>query len=136
MAADSRNDDRYRRRYETSGEAALIAVEFDALGTDYQANGYTTKAQADVLGTVLDLGPGDVLLDLGSGCGWPGLYLAKSTGCSLVSLDPVDEGIETARSRACADGLGERSLQIRATAVDVPLRSRSVDGVVHTDVLC
>jgi len=136
MNTSSRNDDRYRRRFETSGAKAMMAVELDALGTDYQANGYTTKAQADVLGNVLGLGSGDVLLDLGAGCGWPGLYLAKSSGCSLISLDPVDEGVDIARARAAADGLAGRSLQLQATATETPLRSRSVDGVVHTDVLC
>jgi cyclopropane fatty-acyl-phospholipid synthase-like methyltransferase len=44
-------------------------------------------AQADTLAGELRLSAGDRLLDLGSGRGWPGLYLAASSGCQVVPSD-------------------------------------------------
>ena len=123
-------------RYAASGDAALVAAELEALGSDYQANGYTTVAQADELGRLLALSKGQVLLDIGSGCGWPGLYLAARHGCAIISADPIDEGCCTAGQRAIADGLTDRSLAVRAEGAALPIRPGSVDAVVQSDVLC
>lgn len=130
------SEQRFRERYLSGGERALIQVEMEVLGSDYQANGYTTVAQADELGRVLRLGTGDRLLDVGAGCGWPGLYLAKRHGCELVSTDPVDEGMVTASSRAHRDGLADRHRAIAARGDRLPLRSGSFDAALHTDVVC
>ena len=123
-------------RYAVSGDAALIAAELEALGSDYQANGYTTLAQADELGRALTLSRDQVLLDIGSGCGWPGLYLAARHGCSVISADPIDEGGGAATRRSISDGLANRSLAVRADGTALPIRPSSIDAVVHSDVLC
>ena len=134
MTADER--DRFGKRYAASGAEASLAVEAEALGSDFQANGYTTIDQAEALGALLELRPGQVLLDIGAGCGWPGLHLANRHGCAVVSLDPVAEGISVAARRALADGIADRGWAIRANADPLPLRPGSVDAVIHTDLLC
>ncbi len=134
MAVD--DIERFRDRYSTSGDAAVLAAEADTLGTDYRANGYTTRAQADEIAEMLALGPGDLLLDVGAGCGWPGLYFATGSGCGVISLDPVIEGIRVAKERGEIDGLAGRSWTMIASADAIPLRPRTVDAVVQTDVLC
>jgi cyclopropane fatty-acyl-phospholipid synthase-like methyltransferase len=128
--------ERFRQRYAISGDEALLAVEMEALGSDFRANGYTTRAQADTVASDLRLGPGRLLLDIGAGCGWPGVYLAAASGCAVISLDPVAQGLAVGRARSMAEGLAERSSGVRATAQDIPLRARSVDAVVHADLLC
>lgn len=128
--------ERFQQRYAISGDEALLAVEMEALGSDFRANGYTTRAQADALGPDLGLGPGQLLLDIGAGCGWPGVYLAAASGCAVISLDPVAQGLIVGRDRSRAEGLGKRSSGVRATAQDIPLRAKSVDAIVHTDLLC
>jgi protein-L-isoaspartate O-methyltransferase len=130
------DDERFAARYAISGNTADLAAEFDALGSDYQANGYTTREQADDLGEVLALGPGHLLLDIGSGCGWPGLYLAGRHECAVISIDPIEEGCCTTRDRGHLDGLGARSGVIRADGEAIPLRRNSVDAVVHGDLMC
>lgn len=137
MASRTVDDtERFAERYTVMGAAAALAVETEALGSDYQANGYTTIDQADDLGRICELAPGQVLADVGSGCGWPGLYLAAKHGCSLVVIDRVAEGVEVAARRAISDGQGDTSLAIQADATALPLRSASVDVVLHTDLLC
>jgi ubiquinone/menaquinone biosynthesis C-methylase UbiE len=122
--------------YAIARDPVFGSAEMESLGTDYQADGYTTRSQADEIGQDLALGPGGLLLDVGAGCGFPGLYLAKRHGCAVISLDPVAEGGQVARQRAISDGLSERSWAIQADAESIPLPSRSVDAVVQADVLC
>jgi len=126
----------FGERYALSGVDVVMGAEFEALGSNYQANGYTTRKQADELGRILELGPGGVLLDIGAGCGWPGLYLARKYSCAVISLDPVVEGGIVARARALTDGLQTRAWPVRAIAQRLPIRPRSVDAIVHSDVLC
>jgi cyclopropane fatty-acyl-phospholipid synthase-like methyltransferase len=117
------------------GEAAQ-RVERLVIGGDYGADGYTTVAQADELARRLELAPGVRLLDLGSGRGWPGLYLAKSTGCHVVLTDVPIEGLQVAAARAAAEGLNGRCAVVAASARDLPFAAGTFDAVVHTDVLC
>jgi protein-L-isoaspartate O-methyltransferase len=128
--------ERFQQRYVVSGASPMIEAEREALGSDYQANGYGTLEQVDLMGDLLDLGPSDVLLDLGSGCGWPGLYLATTTGCAVLSIDPVAEGSRTARKRASADGIGDRSWGLIGDGAALPVRAGSIDAITHVDVMC
>lgn len=128
--------DRHERGYARSGADVLQAIGRAVLGTDYNANGYTTRAQADRLGDLLDLAPGRLLLDVGSGCGWPGLYLADRHDCAVIALDPVLSGVRTAHRRIGDDAMTGRAWALAATAEALPVRPSSVDAVVHTDVMC
>jgi cyclopropane fatty-acyl-phospholipid synthase-like methyltransferase len=128
--------ERFGQRYAASGEAAPRAAELEALGSDYRATGYTTREQADELGRLLALGPGSVLLDIGAGCGWPGLYLATAFGCSVISVDPIIEGASAALDRIGSDGLGPRALALLGTGEHLPIRPSSIDAIVHADVMC
>src|SRR5205807_6531345 len=69
--------EQFAERYRVGQTDDTRAVERIVIGGDWGANGYTTMAQADRLAEVLDLRPGKVLLDVGSGRGWPGLYLSR-----------------------------------------------------------
>jgi cyclopropane fatty-acyl-phospholipid synthase-like methyltransferase len=128
--------ERFGQRYAASGEAVPRTVELEALGSDYSATGYTTREQADQLGRLLKLGPDSVLLDVGAGCGWPGLYLAATFGCAVISTDPIMEGVSVALDRIGSDGLGPQALALLATGDQLPIRTGSIDAVVHADVMC
>lgn len=126
---------RFRERYRVEAPAA-VELERAVLGSDYGANGYATVAQADRLADVLALRVGQRLIDIGSGCGWPGLYLAAKTGCDVVVADVPIDGMRRARRRSLQDGLAARSAAVVATARHLPFRWESFDAIVHTDVLC
>lgn len=120
----------------SSGADALIESELEVLGSDYQASGYTTRSQADELGRHLRIRAGQRLLDIGSGCGWPGLYLASRLSCHVVVVDPIIDGVLVARHRADHDGMVERQSGLQGQGSDLPFAPRSFDAVVHTDVTC
>lgn len=111
-------------------------VERRALGSDFGADGYATRAEVDRLGRILGLGPGTRLLDVGAGHGWPGLYLARETGCTVVLTDRPLNGLAAASRRANREGLTGRAWSLAAGGAELPLRPASVDAVIHTDVLC
>ena len=126
--------DRFGKRYGTTSPV-LIELERAVLGTDYGANGYTPLAQARTLCDKLGLRTGERLLDIGAGCGWPGLYIASRTGCEVVVTDLPMPGMRRALGRIRSDGLAS-AWAVVATARHLPFPPRSFDAVVHTDVLC
>lgn len=135
------NDERDARahfedRYRIKGNAAAAAVEQTVIGAVWGANGYTTLVQADQLAEHLQLGPGDRLLDVGTGRGWPALYLAQSTGCSVVGTDLPLAALQSARRRAKREEVDDRTALVIASGAALPFRTGEFDAVVHTDVLC
>ena len=118
------------------GTDAAALVERDVFGAVIGSNGYTTLDQADELAEALRLGPGIRLLDMGSGVGWPGLYLAAKTGCEAVLTDVPAVGVRKAATRAAEEGLDGRCAFAVASGVHLPFSPRTFDAVVHTDVLC
>lgn len=127
---------RFSQRYGEQRGDVVRAIELAVIGGDWGANGYTTIAQADQLAETLDLGTGSLVLDIGAGRGWPGLYLAATTGCSVVLTDVPVEGLVSALERGRLEGLGDRTWSINASARDLPFAPKTFDAVVHTDVLC
>jgi cyclopropane fatty-acyl-phospholipid synthase-like methyltransferase len=128
----------FAERYRAAPAEEMRQAELAVIGGDWGANGYTTMAQADLLGRELGLRPGVRLLDLGAGRGWPGLYLAVSTGCQVVLADVPIEGLQAAAARARAEGgrLAGRTGLMVSTARALPFVPAAFDAVVHTDVLC
>jgi SAM-dependent methyltransferase len=126
----------FDQRYGAALPPIARQIEQRVIGGDWGANGYTTMAQADTLARELDLSAADRLLDLGTGRGWPGLYLAARTGCRVVLTDLPLEGLRVAASRATSEGLAARAGVVAAAASALPFRACSFDAVIHTDVLC
>jgi SAM-dependent methyltransferase len=126
----------FQQRYGNRPSPTARRIEQRVIGGDWGANGFTTMAQADTLASGLGLSARDRLLDLGSGRGWPGLYLAARTGCRVVLTDLPLEGLRVAADRAAAEGLAARVGVVVAAASGLPFRAGSFDAVVHTDVLC
>jgi methylase of polypeptide subunit release factors len=127
---------RFRDRYGEDRTNVVQQIERAVIGGDWGANGYTTVAQADRLGDALRLAPGSHLFDLGAGRGWPGLYLAVRTGCTVVLTDVPLEGLRHALVRAGTEDATDRVAAVASTARALPLRPATFDAVVHTDVLC
>jgi 2-polyprenyl-3-methyl-5-hydroxy-6-metoxy-1,4-benzoquinol methylase len=126
----------YAHRYRLRASAAVVdKAEREVIGDVWGANGFTTVDQAEDLRRRLELDRNSRLLDVGSGCGWPGLWLAQQTGCEVVVTDLPPEGLEVASRRAKAEGL--RSLgAVAASARRFPFAESSFDAIVHVDLMC
>jgi 2-polyprenyl-3-methyl-5-hydroxy-6-metoxy-1,4-benzoquinol methylase len=126
----------FQERYRNVPSLLAYQIEQRVIGGNWGANGFTTMAQADTLARELHLSAGDRLLDLGTGRGWPGLYLAARTGCAAVLTDLPLEGLHVAAHRAASEGLTAHTGVVAAAASGLPFQARSFDVIIHTDVLC
>jgi cyclopropane fatty-acyl-phospholipid synthase-like methyltransferase len=117
-------------------EQVTAHVEQLVLGADYGGDGYTTVGQACELARRLGLRPGLRLLDLGSGRGWPGIYLAKTSGCQAVLTDLPPEGLRVAAARAARERIAGRCAIAAADGRQLPFAAGTFDAVTHADVLC
>lgn len=125
---------KFEERFRLVSDPAMLRAERAVIGGDYGASSYTTMAQADELAECLGLGPSSLLLDIGSGSGWPGNYLAASTGCTAVLTDPTLEGMALARERSLRDDLG--SATVVANGMALPFREGMFDAATSSDVFC
>jgi SAM-dependent methyltransferase len=128
--------ERFAARYRLAGLDVMKVAELAATGSDFGVSGYTTVPQAEQLARRLRLGSDAVVLDLGSGTGWPGLHLAKLIGCSVVVSDPVGEGPQEALARAEREDLAGRAWAVSADGRALPFASATFEAVVHSDVIC
>jgi len=120
-----------------SGDDGVLAqIERAVFGVNYGGTAYTTIGQADLIAERLELGANQLLLDVGTGSGWPGIYLAASTGCRAVLADMPAEGLQRALDRVRRDGLGDRVAVVAANGQNPPFRSESFEAISHADVLC
>jgi methylase of polypeptide subunit release factors len=127
---------RFRERYAVPTTEVGAGIERRVIGAAWGANGYTTVRQADELARRLNLRPGRTLLDVGTGRGWPGVYLVAAIACRQVGTDMPLDALATAGRRARTESIDDRVGLVAAAGADQPLRSDSFDAIVHTGVLC
>ncbi len=128
--------ERFSKKYDLLQADVMREIERSVCGCDYGATSWTTLEEARIVGEILALRPGDRLLDVGSGSGWPGVYLAERTGCDIAMIDLPFGGLRIALDRAAADQIGGASWASVADAANLPFRSDSFDAIFHSDVLC
>lgn len=130
-----RSPERFARIYSSAPSEVQRAIELEVYGANIGVNGYTTVEQAEALAQSLNLRPGSRLLDLGTGLGWPGLYLVQTTGCDAVLTDIPEPGLRRAERRADDIKVVDRCDFLLASGQRLPFRARSFDAIVHTDTL-
>jgi 2-polyprenyl-3-methyl-5-hydroxy-6-metoxy-1,4-benzoquinol methylase len=120
--------------YASAGSPPLRELERRVFGSDYGGNGYTNVEDARRLAKLLRIDSTSTLLDIGTGAGWPGLFLAKQYGCHVVLTDMPFDGLHVAHDRAVGEDINAQA--VRADGSQLPFRKASFDAVTHSDVLC
>ncbi len=128
--------ERFANDYRLGRAEVVRAIERRVCGCDYGGTSWTTRDEAQRLGELLGLAPGVRLLEVGAGSGWPGLYLAATTGCEVVQTDLPFDGLRIAAARAAADGLADTCRAAVADGAALPFETACFDAVLHSDVLC
>ena len=128
--------DRFSKQYEHAQSDVMRGIERSVCGCDYGARSWTTLDEARETGRMLALKPGKRLLEVGSGSGWPGLYLAKETGCDIVMTDLPLTGLRVAIERAATDQVAGACWATVADGAALPFRSGRFDAILPSDVLC
>ncbi len=126
----------FRAQYQRHQSPVLRTIERKACGCDYGGTSWTTRDEADRICNLLDLRPGQRLLEVGAGSGWPGLYLAGQIDCEVAFVDLPFEGLKIAAQRAVDDGFAERCRFVVADGAALPFGDRIFDAISHSDVLC
>ena len=128
--------ERFAGDYRLGKAEIMRELERLVFGCDYGGTSWTTRSEAQDVARLLALTPGLRLLEVGAGSGWPGLYLAQTTGCDVALVDLPPEGLRIAAERARADRLTGACWIAVADAQALPFRNGWFDAVSHSDVLC
>ena len=93
-------------------------------------------AQAQALCDVLHVEPGNRLLDLGCGYGWPGVHIARRHLCDFVFSDVPLDALREAKTNVGGRERAGRTHLVAADGRTLPFRSTSFDAIVHADTFC
>lgn len=126
----------FAAEYVRAQDPVMLDIERSVCGCDYGGTSWTTREEADRMSELLDLRRDTAYLELGSGSGWPGLYLAGTSGCDATLADLPLEAIRIAARRAVADELPGRVTLAVADGASLPFDRGRFDAIGHSDVLC
>ena len=126
----------FEKSYQQGRSPAVRKLIQSVLGCDYGGTSWTTRSQADQIVDALELKPGVWHLDVGAGSGWPGLFLADTSGCDVTLVDIPINALRQAAERAADDNLGKRCNVVAANGAALPFPDGTFDSVSHSDVLC
>lgn len=127
---------RMNETYARARSPVMRAIERRVCGCDYGGSSWTTRVQAERVADMLMLGEDSRFLEVGAGAGWPGLYIARLTGCRADLVDLPEEGVRAATLRAGEDGLAGRVSAQVADALALPFDAATFDAIGHFDLLC
>jgi ubiquinone/menaquinone biosynthesis C-methylase UbiE len=107
----------------------------DQYAKDAKPNAFYTQAVLDQIVTALhSLESDGILLDVGTGHGGPGIYIARKLSMKLLGIDISPIGVEMAQNAARASGFTDAEFKI-ADAASTGLTDGSCAAAVCLDVM-
>jgi len=105
----------------------------DALAPYDHFHGRGLEATGEIA-AMLDVMPGEHLLDIGSGIGGPARYLAHRLGCQVTGIDLTAEFCEVARHLTRLLGMDSRVRFEQGDALSMPFPDNAFDGAYSMNV--
>jgi SAM-dependent methyltransferase len=103
------------------------------LGDSFHPGGLALTEQ---LGSIIELGPEQRVLDLATGTGTSAIFLAERFGCEVVGIDYGRDSVALANAAASEAGLASRVLFEQGDAERLPFEANSFDAVVCECAFC
>jgi SAM-dependent methyltransferase len=124
----------YDHIYGDFASSAEAAVRREAFGEDMGQSSWITADEWLTFADRLAIGRGADVLEIGSGSGGPGVYLAEQRGCRLTGIDINEIGVRNGNLLAEARGVADR-VRFRAIDADGPLPfdAGRFDAILCTD---
>jgi len=109
-------------------------IRREAFGEDFGQESWRSPAEQTEIAALLGLGPGTRVLDVACGAGGPSLALVEKTGCSLVGIDIVPEGVSSATAEAVKRELGDRAKFVVLDGGEpLPFEDAAFDAIMCID---
>jgi len=124
------------QQHEIGKSSIIRKIEKAVCGCSYGATSWATRKEANHISRLLRLKPNTHLLEIGAGAGWPGIYLAKKSGCDLTLIDIPLTGLITARNQINKDNPEGNCQVVAADGIKLPFSQSSFKKILHTDLLC
>lgn len=119
--------------------AVMARVWATVLGHEYPAEvspySYTSRSELARIATEVKAGSGDLLVDIGSGRGGPGLWVAAATGADYMAVDISTTGLAEVSARAAQVGLADRVRVAEGSFEELPLGDADASAVMSIDAL-
>jgi ubiquinone/menaquinone biosynthesis C-methylase UbiE len=129
----------FEKAYKIRPGKVIARIGKAAYGDDYPEEAepfsFVTKTDLARMARLLTVGSGCILVDLGSGRGGPGLWLARETGADLVGIDLSANAIAQATQRIPEFGLDGHARYLQGNLCATGLPDQSCDAAVSIDVL-
>jgi len=129
--------DLYNNIYGHFSSDVEAAVRHAAFGEDIGQSSWMTAAEWLQFADRAQVRADSHVLEVGSGSGGPGVYLAASRGCSVTGVDINEHGVQNGRQLAAARGLGDRvTFQTVDASRPLPFPDATFDAVLSNDAMC
>jgi SAM-dependent methyltransferase len=130
-------DEFYGSQYARIYGQLASEIRKEAFGEDFGGESWRSSTEQAEIAALLRLGPEARALDVACGAGGPSLDFVKRTGCPVVGVDIVPEGISCATAQAEKQGLADLASFIVTTAGErLPFEDGAFDAIMCIDSIC
>src|SRR5262245_58071951 len=129
--------DLYNNVYAHFSSRAEAAVRQHAFGEDIGQSSWMTAADWLRFSDQAHVREDGHVLEVGSGSGGPGVYLAGARGCRVTGIDLNEHGACNGLHLAAAQGLADRvTCHVADASRPLPFASATFDAVLSNDAMC
>jgi SAM-dependent methyltransferase len=129
--------DLYDGYYDQFSSDVLGAIRKETYGEDLGQSSWMTADELRNFIKYLSLKSSDDLLEVGSGSGGTGLFIAETAGCRVQGVDINEFGIKNANDLASKRNLQQKvQFKLADASKSLPFENQSFDVIFSNDVIC